>query len=49
MGATPWNHILTLYKQFQKLAVAKVCETKLGQRGGLREALPGPGWMGPWM
>ncbi|XP_015422954.1 PREDICTED: gametogenetin-binding protein 1 isoform X1 [Myotis davidii] len=24
VGATPWNHILTLYKQFQKLAMAKL-------------------------
>ncbi|KAK1338531.1 hypothetical protein QTO34_001648 [Cnephaeus nilssonii] len=34
VGATPWNHILALYKQFQKLAMAKVCGAKLGQRGG---------------
>ncbi|XP_027992841.2 gametogenetin-binding protein 1-like [Eptesicus fuscus] len=24
VGATPWNHILALYKQFQKLAMAKL-------------------------
>lgn len=36
MGATPWNHILTLYKQFQKLAMAKVCGAELGPPGGGR-------------
>lgn len=30
VGATPWNHLLTLYKQLQELAMAEVCGTKLG-------------------
>ncbi|VFV18070.1 gametogenetin-binding protein [Lynx pardinus] len=42
VGTTPWNRrLLTLYKQLQKSAVAKVCRTRLGQWGfPLKEGLP---------
>nr|XP_036271051.1 gametogenetin-binding protein 1-like [Pipistrellus kuhlii]KAF6363164.1 hypothetical protein mPipKuh1_010161 [Pipistrellus kuhlii] len=39
MGATPWNHILALYKQFQKLAMAKLPVEEEGEEEEMEEEL----------
>ncbi|XP_016074189.1 PREDICTED: gametogenetin-binding protein 1-like [Miniopterus natalensis] len=43
---TPWNHLLTLYKQLQKLTMAKVCGATLGEWRGRPGRAP-HGWLGP--
>lgn len=37
VGATPWNHILALYKQFQKLAMAKLLVEEEGEEEEMEE------------
>ncbi|ELW69530.1 Gametogenetin-binding protein 1 [Tupaia chinensis] len=49
-GSTPWNHLLTLYKQLQKSAMAKVREWGDGTPGwGLLPQVAGPTSWSVWV